>query len=301
MVTAQLMSAIAPFYAEWLYKNLTDNIRQKAVANKTPLRHESIHLTNLTKAETDRIDSELELSMDYAQRICSLVHSIRKNHKIKVRTPLQKILLPVLDQSFADRIKTVEEIILAEVNVKTIQYIDDTSGVLVKKVKPNLPKLGKQYGPKMKEVSAVINALSKEEIQTLEKKGNLSKGGFDLVLEDVLISSEDIPGWAVASEGSLIVALDIRVTDELKREGIARDFVNRVQNLRKEQGLEVLDKISIEVEKDGEAVTAALTEFKDYISTETQALTLELKENIVDATEVDMDEFVLKVRISVKK
>ncbi len=301
MVTAQLMSAIAPFYAEWLYKNLTDNIRQKAVANKTPLRHESIHLTNLTKAETDRIDRELELSMDYAQRICSLVHSIRKNHKIKVRTPLQKILLPVLDQSFADRIKTVEDIILAEVNVKTIQYIDDTSGVLVKKVKPNLPKLGKQYGPKMKEVSAVINALSKEEIQTLEKKGSLSKGGFDLVLEDVLISSEDIPGWAVASEGSLIVALDIRVTDELKREGIARDFVNRVQNLRKEQGLEVLDKISIEVEKDGEAVTAALTEFKDYISTETQALTLELKENIVDATEVDMDEFVLKIRISVKK
>jgi isoleucyl-tRNA synthetase len=301
MVTTQLMSAIAPFYAEWLYKNLTDSIRQKAIANKTPLRHESIHLTSLTKAEIDRIDRALELSMDYAQRVCSLVHSIRKNHKIKVRTPLQKILLPVLDQSFAERIKTVEDIILAEVNVKTIQYIDDTSGVLVKKVKPNLPKLGKQYGPKMKEVSGIINGLNKDEIQTLEKQGSLSKGGFDLVLEDVLISSEDIPGWAVASEGSLIVALDIRVTDELKREGIARDFVNRVQNLRKEQGLEVLDKISIEVEKDGEAVTAALTEFKDYISTETQALTLELKENIVDATEVDMDEFVLKIRISVKK
>ncbi|HZB12559.1 MAG TPA: isoleucine--tRNA ligase, partial [Chryseolinea sp.] len=301
MVTAQMMSAIAPFYAEWLYKNLTDNIRQKAIANKTPLRHESIHLTDLTKAEASKIDAELEVSMDYAQRICSLVHSIRKNHKIKVRTPLQKILLPVLDKSFSDRIKTVEDIILAEVNVKTIQYIDDTSGVLVKKVKPNLPKLGKQYGPKMKEVSAVINSLDKNEIQLLEKKGSLSKGGFELVSDDVLISSEDIPGWAVASEGSLIVALDIRITEELKREGIARDFVNRVQNLRKEQGMEVLDKISIEVEKDGEAVTAALTEFKDYISTETQALTLELKEKISDATEVDMDEFVLKIRISVKK
>ncbi|HEX6222987.1 MAG TPA: class I tRNA ligase family protein, partial [Chryseolinea sp.] len=301
MVTAQLMSSIAPFYSEWLYKNLTDNIRKKAISNKTPLRQESVHLTDLTKAQTDRIDGELELSMDYAQRICSLVHSIRKNSKIKVRTPLQKILLPVLDKSFADRIKTVEDIILAEVNVKTIQYIDDTSGVLVKKVKPNLPKLGKQYGPRMKDVSAVINTLDKNEIQSLEKNGSLSKGGFDLVLEDVLISSEDIPGWAVASEGSLIVALDIRVTDDLKREGIARDFVNRVQNLRKEQGLEVLDKISIEVEKDGEAVTAALTEFKDYISTETQALTLELKENIIDATEIDMDEFVLKIRIKVKK
>ena len=239
--------------------------------------------------------------MDYAQRICSLVHSIRKNSKIKVRTPLQKVLLPVLDKSFADRIKTVEDIIMAEVNVKTIQYIDDTSGVLVKKVKPNFPKLGKQYGPKMKEVSAVINSLNKDEIQVLEKQGVLLKGGFELVLEDVLISSEDIPGWAVAAEGGLTVALDVRVTEELKKEGIARDFVNRVQNLRKEQGLEVLDKINIEVEKDGEAITAALTEFKDYISTETQALTLELKETLADATEVDVDEFVLKIRITVKK
>jgi isoleucyl-tRNA synthetase len=301
LVTAQLMSAIAPFYADWLYKNLTDSIRNKAIANRTPLRHESVHLTDLTQAEISRIDTELELSMDYAQRVCSLVHSIRKNSKIKVRTPLQKILLPVLDQSFADRIKTVEEIILAEVNVKTIQYIDDTSGVLVKKVKPNFPKLGKQYGSKMKEVSAVINTLSKAEINTLEKQGKVSKEGFDLVLEDILISSEDIPGWSVAMEGGLTVALDITVTEELKREGIARDFVNRVQNLRKEQGLEVLDKISIEVEKDGEAVTAALTEFKEYISAETQALTLELKDKIANATEVDMDEFVLKIRISVKK
>ena len=301
MVTAQLMSAIAPFYAEWLYKNLTDNIRKKAIDNNTPLRHDSIHLTDLVKAETSRQDSGLEKSMDYAQRICSLVHSIRKHSKIKVRTPLQKILLPVLDKSFADLVKTVEDIILAEVNVKTIQYIDDASGVLVKKVKPNFPKLGKQYGPKVKEISAVINTLNKDEIQVLEKQGTLSKGGFDLVLEDVLISSEDIPGWSVANEGALTVALDVRVTDDLRREGIASDFVNRVQNLRKEKGLDVLDKIGIEVEKDGEAVTAALTEFKEYISTETQALTLELKEVLADATEVDMDEFVLKVRITLKK
>jgi isoleucyl-tRNA synthetase len=301
LVAAQLMSSIAPFYAEWLYKNLTDGIRKKAIANKTPLRHESIHLTDLTKHEPDRIDTELELSMDYAQRICSLVHSIRKHSKIKVRTPLQKILLPVVDPSFADRVKKVEDIILAEVNVKAIQYIHDTSGVVVKKVKPNFPKLGKQYGPKMKEVSAVINGLNKDEIQALEQQGKLSKSGFDLGLEDVLITSEDIPGWAVASENGLTVALDIRITEELKKEGIARDFVNRVQNLRKEQGLEVLDKINIEVEKDGEAVTVALTEFKDYISTETQALTLELKEKVANATEVDMDEFVLKIRISVNK
>ncbi|MFZ6011221.1 MAG: isoleucine--tRNA ligase [Bacteroidota bacterium] len=301
LVTSQLMAPIAPFFSEWLYRNLTENIRDKAIANNTPLRHASLHLTDLTKPETDRIDIELERSMDYAQRICSLIHSIRKNHKIKVRTPLQKVLLPVLDDLFAKRVKTVEEIILAEVNVKAIEYIDDTSGILVKKVKPNFAKLGKQYGPKMKEVSAVVNAFTKEDIAALEKNGQLAKGGFDLVLDDVLISSEDIPGWAVATEGGVTVALDINITEDLKKEGIARDFVNRVQNLRKDMGLEVLDKIGIEVEKDGEFVTAALNEFKDYISTETQALSLELKEKIADGAEVDMDEFVLKVKISVKK
>jgi isoleucyl-tRNA synthetase len=301
LVTAQLMAPIAPFFSEWLYRNMTENIRDKAVLNKTPLRHISVHLTDLTKAEKNRIDKELEQSMEYAQRICSLVHSIRKNHKIKVRTPLKKILLPVLDNKFASRIKTVEEIILAEVNVKTIEYIDDTSGVLVKKVKPNFARLGKLYGPKMKEVSAVINAFSKEDINTIEQQGKLSKQGFDLVVEDILISSEDIPGWAVAAEGGITVALDINITDDLKKEGIARDFVNRVQNLRKDMGLEVLDKINIEVEKDGEVVSSALTAFKDYISTETQALSLELKENVSGASEVDMDEFMLKVKISVNK
>jgi isoleucyl-tRNA synthetase len=301
LVTGQLMAPIAPFFGEWLYRNMTENIREKAIQKNTPLKYASVHLTTLTKAEESRIDKDLEVSMDYAQRICSLVHSIRKNSKIKVRTPLQKILLPVLDSAFADRIKTVEEIILAEVNVKAIEYIDDTSGILVKKVKPNFAKLGKQYGPKMKEVSAVINTLTKEEINALEKSGQLAKGGFDLVLEDVLISSEDIPGWSVATEGGITVALDINITEDLRKEGIARDFVNRVQNLRKDMGLEVLDKIGIEVERDGEMVTAALTQFKDYISVETQALTLELKDKVADAAEVDMDEFMLKVKINHKK
>ncbi|MCX8491493.1 MAG: isoleucine--tRNA ligase, partial [Cyclobacteriaceae bacterium] len=237
MVTAQLMAPIAPFFSEWLYKNLTDNIRSKAKQFNTPLQFESIHHTLLVKAESNRKDQELEISMAYAQRICSLVHSIRKNSKIKVRTPLQKILLPVLDEKFANRVRSVEAIIKAEVNVKSIEYIDDTSGLLVKKVKPNFAKLGKQYGSKMKEVSAVINGMSKEEISIIEKAGKLSKDGFDLGIEDVLISSEDIPGWAVAAEGGVTVALDITITDALKREGIARDFVNRVQNLRKDMGM----------------------------------------------------------------
>lgn len=299
MVTAQLMSPVAPFVSEWLYKNLTDNIREKAKSNNTPLRHASVHLTDLVKAETNRIDADLEQSMDYAQRICSLTHALRKNSKIKVRTPLQRILLPVLDEKFATRIRSVEEIIKAEVNIKSIEYIDDTSGLLVKKVKPNFAKLGKQYGPKMKEVSAVINSFNQDDITQLEKKGTLSKDGFDIVLEDVLISSEDIPGWSVASEGGITVALDVTLTEELKREGIARDFVNRIQNLRKDMGMEVLDKISIEVERNGETLTSAISEFKQYISTETQAVSLEIKDKVVNATEVDMDEQVLNVLIRV--
>jgi len=299
LVTAQLMAPIAPFFSEWLYKNLTDNIRHRARQFNTPLQYASIHHTLLIKADPGRMEEALDESMGYAQRICSLTHSIRKNSKIKVRTPLQKILLPVLNEKFAQRVRSVEAIIKAEVNVKEIQYIDDTSGLLVKKVKPNFAKLGKQYGPKMKEVSAVINAFTREDIQAIEKSGSLNKGGFELVLEDVMISSEDIPGWSVASENGLTVALDITLTDELKREGIARDFVNRVQNLRKDMGLEVLDKISIEVEKGGEVIESALTEYKDYISAETQALSLELKEAVADATEVDMDDFVLKVKVSV--
>lgn len=304
MVVGQLMAPISPFFSEWLYKNLTDNIREQAKANNSPLRHESIHLTDLVKPQANRIDHELELSMDYAQRISSLVHSIRKTSKIKVRTPLQKVMLPVLDDQFASRVKNVEDIIKAEVNVKSIAYIDDTSGLLVKKVKPNFAKLGKQYGAKMKDVAAVIGTFSKEDIAVVEK-GTLTKDGFDFVSEDVIISSEDIPGWSVASEGGITVALDITITNELKQEGIARDFVNRIQNLRKEMGLEILDKIEIEVEKEiaqngQESVTDALAQFREYISTETQALSLELKDELVEAKEVDMDEYMLKVKISVK-
>ena len=302
MVVGQLMAPIAPFFAEWLYKNLTDNIREKATKNNTPLRHPSVHLTDLVNAEADKIDRELEQSMDYAQRISSLVHSIRKASKIKVRTPLQKIMLPVLDERFAARVKSVEEIIKSEVNVKQVEYIDDASGVLVKKVKPNFAKLGKQYGPRMKEVTAVINTFTPEDIAAVEK-GGLSKAGFDFVPDDVLISSEDIPGWSVASEGGITVALDVTITEELKREGIARDFVNRIQNLRKEIGLEVLDKISIEVGQADdlkEEVAIALKQFSGYISTETQAVKLELKEKVSSSTQIDMEDFKLTVKISVQ-
>src|SRR5690606_5142274 len=301
LVTAQLMAPVAPFFAEWLYKNLTDNIRDKAIAHNTPLRHESIHLTTITTPEPRRIDEKLEQSMDYAQRICSLVHSLRKAAKIKVRTPLRRVLIPVLDESFRERLKPVEEIILSEVNVKAIEYIDNTSGVLVKKVKPNFPKLGKQYGPKLKEAVAIIQSFSAEDIDEIEKKGTIRRNGFELSIEDVIITSEDIPGWSVASDGKITVALDVQITEELKREGIARDFVNRVQNIRKDMGLEVLDKILIDVERQPEVVAQALDTFSEYIRKETQALVLNLEPQVPDGLPVELDDFQLKVKISVKK
>lgn len=296
VVVSQLMSPIAPFYAEFLYRNLTGSMRENADKTKAQFHHESVHHTDLVKAQTSLKDPSLELSMDYAQRICSLVHSIRKNSKIKVRTPLQKVLLPVLDETFAQRVRVADAIIKSEVNVKSIEYIDDASGLLVRKVKPNFAKLGKQYGPRMKEVAAVIGTMTKEQINTLDKSGKLTLGGFDLVIDDVIISSEDIPGWAVAAEGGLTVALDITITEELRQEGVARDFVNRIQNLRKDRGLEVLDKITIEVARQA-GHTDALELFRDYIRTETQAQTLLIHDEVKGAAEVDMDDFVLLVKM----
>ncbi|MFZ9503982.1 MAG: DUF5915 domain-containing protein, partial [Cyclobacteriaceae bacterium] len=296
-VTAQLMSPIAPFFADWLYKNLTENIRSSAKNNDTPLAVESVHLTKWRMPDTQWIDRELELTMDYAQRICSLVHSIRKNNKIKVRTPLSRILLPVLDERFAARVRVSEEIIRSEVNVKKIEYIDDASGLLVKKVKPNFPRLGKQYGPKMKDVAAVITEFTQDEISILEKIGRLSKSGFEFVPDDVLISSEDIPGWSVANDGSVTVALDIAVTEELKREGIARDLVNRIQNLRKDTGLEVLDKITITLVQPEPEIALAIDTFQNYICNETQALSIGFVTALPSGVPLDMDDFTLVAEI----
>jgi isoleucyl-tRNA synthetase len=296
MVVNQLMAPIAPFYAEWLYKNLTDNIREEAIQNNTPLRYESVHLTRLVRAEANRTDRELEKTMEYAQAICSLVHSIRKSAKIKVRTPLQRVLLPVPDPQFAGRVRVAEDIIKAEVNVKEIQYIDDASGLLIKKAKPNFSKLGKQYGPRLKEVSAAILALGQEQINALEKDGALQAGGFDLVVDDVLISSEDIPGWHVASDKGITVALDVTITDALRQEGIARDFVNRIQNLRKDMGLAVLDKIAIEIEKNGEYAEAVMAHAA-YIRSETQAVRLAVADAITDGMEIELDDAKLNVRV----
>jgi isoleucyl-tRNA synthetase len=290
----QLMSSFAPFYADWLYKSLTAS---------TLTSKESVHLTDWNHANTGLINEDLEESMDLAQRISSLVHSLRKNPKIgiKVRQPLQRILIPVLNKKTRQQIQHVEELIKSEVNIKAVEYIDDASDVLVKSVKPNLPVLGKKLGPKMRFVVAAINSWGKEEIAEIERNGKidvLAEGEkIELLLEEVLISSQDIPGWSVASDQGVTVALDVTLTEELKQEGIARDLVNRIQNLRKDMGLEVQDKINIKVASHDDLVDAALSNFAAYIQTETQALTLEVNGSISEGTVLDMDDFELKVQV----
>ncbi|GAL83875.1 isoleucyl-tRNA synthetase [Sporocytophaga myxococcoides] len=293
LTVAKLSASIAPFYSEKLFLDLNEVSGKEKVA--------SIHLSKFPVADEKHIDLDLEERMSLAQRISSLVHSLRKGHTIKVRQPLSRLLIPVLNQEYKNRIVAVEDLILSEVNIKKIEYIEDTSGVVVKKIKPNFKKLGKEYGPRLKEVGAAISAMTQDDIQKLEKENafkiKLTGDIVQISLEDVEISSEDIPGWSVASENGVTVALDITITEELKKEGIARDVVNRVQNMRKDMGLEVQDKIKITIQKKDELIDNALLANKEYICSETQALSLVLTENLKDGKLVDMDEHQLVMKI----
>jgi isoleucyl-tRNA synthetase len=292
MATSQLMSPIAPFYADWLYKNLS-------VSGE---KDDSVHLTLLVKADESKIDQALTESMHYAQSISSLVHSLRKKEKIKVRQPLQKVLIPILKAEVKERIEAVEELIKTEINVKEVEYVDDASGILVKNIKPNFRKLGQAYGPKMKAISGIINGFGKDEIAAIERDNafviEVDEEKITLSLEDVEITSQDIPGWLVASEGSLTVALDITISDELRKEGLSRDMVNRIQNLRKDKGLEVQDKIAVSYKTADAMMSAALVDFSDYIKVETQAVSLESKETN-GAEKFDIDGIEIDVQIEV--
>ena len=322
VTVAQLMSPIAPFYGDWLYKSMTDCIREEAIEKNTPLRHESVHFTDWHTYEENWVDKNLEASMDLAQSISSLIHSLRKTHKIKVRQPLQRVLIPVLSENTREQIRHVEEIIKSEVNIKSIEYIDDDSatsvgGFLKKKVKPNFKTLGPKYGKDMKEVGNFINSMSAEQLKELEKNGELpthsGTGGeplssfTHLKLEDVEIQTEDVPGWLVASDNGITVALDITISDELRQEGIARDFVNRIQNYRKDNGFEVTNKINIQLWNNNQALANAIDANREYISQEVQALSLKifeeypLGEKPTNAVEIEMDEFMLVLSVDVEK
>ncbi|WP_025763364.1 isoleucine--tRNA ligase [Dyadobacter tibetensis] len=304
VTVSQLMSPIAPFFGEWLYKNLTDGLRETAKANNSPFRFESVHLTLFSEIKRDEIDQDLEKSMELAQSISSLVHSIRKGNKLKVRQPLSKILIPVLNADTQRQIEQVKSIILTEVNVKDVEFVKDDSGVIKKKIKPNFKTLGPKFGPKMKEVAAAISALKEEDIKSLEKHGNIEligqSGMLEIALSDVEIVAEDVPGWLVASADGLTVALDITVTDALRKEGIARDFVNRVQNLRKDSGFDVVDKIKINLQDSDALLSEAIMDNSAYIQQEVQAQELNIVADLNgEATEIEMDEFLLKLKIEV--
>jgi isoleucyl-tRNA synthetase len=306
VAVSQLMSPIAPFFGEWLYKNLTDGVRAESREKNTPFRHDSVHLSDWHPVEYEWIDLDLEQSMQLAQDISSLVHSLRKGHKIKVRQPLSKILIPVLSAQTRRQIESVVPIILSEVNIKNVEFVDDDSGILKKKIKPNFKALGPKFGPRMKEVAAAISAMKEEDIKVLERDNEFPLITTDpatplfITLHEVEIIAEDVPGWLVASADGLTVALDVTVTDELRQEGIARDFVNRIQNLRKDSGFDVTDKIMIRLQNDDPTLTEAVSSQKEYICQEVQAVGLDLVPDLNgQAVEIEMDEFTLKVKVEV--
>ncbi|AFD08320.1 isoleucine--tRNA ligase [Solitalea canadensis] len=290
---AQLMSPVAPFYSDRLFTDL----------NAVTGRHksESVHLTDFPAVNESEIDKELEERMAMAQDISSMVLSLRKKVDIKVRQPLNKILLPVLDNEFQAKVEKVKDLILSETNIKEIQYINDTAGILVKKIRPNFKALGPKVGKMMKEVSNAANNFTQEDITAIERDGffNLHLNGevFKLELVDVEILSEDIPGWLVTSIGKLTVALDVTITEELKQEGIARELINRIQNLRKDKGFEVTDKIAVTLQSH-ELVDTAVKNFLPYISAEILGTNFDLTEADFSSTDnIEIDDISLKIEI----
>ena len=284
---ARLAAPVIPFYTDRLFLDLNSATgRNKA---------ESVHLVNFPVSNAEAIDAELEERMALAQQISSLVLGLRRKVNIRVRQPLQKIMVPVMNERFEYQLRTISEIIKTEINVKEISFLDDTSGILVKKIKPNFKLLGKKFGKQMKEVSDVIGKFDQADIALIESDGlymlNLVDGPSELLLSEVEILSEDIPGWLVANDGSLTVALDIQLTPELLEEGIARELINRIQNMRKDSGFEVTDKIRILIQKHP-AIDAAVENFGDFIANQTLGINIELADQVNGAgsKEVDLDE-----------
>ena len=290
-----LAAPIAPFITDRIFRDL----------NALSGRHtaESVHLAAYPKADESLIDADLERMMSLAQRTSSMVLALRRKVNIKVRQPLQKIIIPVLDKDMARYIDAVRTLIQGEVNVKAIELISDTTGIITKRIKPNFKTLGPKYGKYMKQIAALVATFTQEQIAAVENDAEtiLTIDGEQLTttVADYEIVSEDMPGWLVASEGKLTVALDITITDELRREGVARELVNRIQNIRKESGFEVTDKIRVEIEAN-ELTTAAVESFAEYIASQTLALDVKTSaqpvgEFVVDS---DLDEEALKIAVT---
>ena len=292
---ARLMAPIAPFFCDQLFRNL-NGLTKRFDAT-------SIHHIDFPKADPSKMDAALETRMQLAQDICSLVLSIRKKVNIKVRQPLQKILIPVLDPAMKLAIEQMEELILAEVNVKEINYITETEGVISKKLKPNFKLLGAKLGTKMKQASAVIAALSQNEISELERTGTLTilveDSPIVLLINEVDIIAEDIPGWSVAVKGNLTVALDISLSEALLKEGNARELVNRVQNIRKEANFELTDKILLQI-VDNQNLKESINEFSEYICREILATQIDWVSSLEEGVDIEINDQKLKILVRQK-
>ena len=289
---AKLMAPIAPFYADMLYGDLI------AVTGRDQVV--SVHLAKFPVCDETLVNTELEARMQVAQDITSMVLALRRKVNIKVRQPLQCIMIPVVDEEQRAHIEAVKTLIMNEVNVKEIKFVDGAAGVLVKRVKCDFKKLGPKFGKQMKAVAAAVAEMSQEAIAELEKDGRYTfhLDGAEAVVEasDVEIFSEDIPGWLVANEGRLTVALEVTVTEELRREGVARELVNRIQNIRKSSGFEITDKINVTLSKNTQT-DDAVNEYKDYICNQVLATSLTLADEVKDGTELNFDDFSLFVKV----
>jgi isoleucyl-tRNA synthetase len=288
---SQLMSPIAPFFADWLFQNLT--------AGDASNTFESVHLTLLTPADESLIDTALNERMGMAQDISSMVLSLRKKTSINVRQPLARILIPILDTKFADHIKLVKELILSETNIKDIEFITDTAGFITKKIKPNFKALGQKVGKDMKDVAQAISVFTQDDIAKLETEGQIlvPDTKYTIFPADVEITAEDIPGWQVANMGSLTVALDVTITKELKQEGLSRELINRIQNLRKELNFEVTDRITVALQNHN-LIADAVEKNKQYICAEILADDVKLTESLDKGNKIVIDDVEIQILIA---
>ena len=297
LTVSKLMASIAPFYADRLYTDLT-----KVVAGE---KFDSVHLAEFPVADDSLIDKNLEECMRLAQQSSSMILALRRKANKKVRQPLAKAVMPAPDEKTLRQLSYISDLIKTEVNVKELEIVSaDSSAVkLVKRIKPNFKTLGKKYGKQMKAIAAAVNGFSQDEISSIEKNGqitlNLPDGDAVIELADVEIITEDMPGWLVANEGNLTIALDIEISEELKQEGIARELVNRIQNLRKSSGFEITDKITVQIEKNVET-DEAVKNFGDYISNQVLASSISIEDKVEDATDFDFEDFIVKVKIAKK-
>ena len=288
---AKLSAPIAPFFMDRLYQDLN------AVTGKD--KAESVHLSDFPVADESKIDTDLVEKTHLAQSITSMVFSLRKKENIKVRQPLQKVMIPVLDKKTESQILAVADLIKQEVNVKELQLInaEEASTLIVKQIKPNFKVLGAKLGKDMKTVGAEISAMSSEQIATLEKEGKMNIAGHEITIDDVEILTKDIPGWTVTSEGRITVALDLTVTDELRAEGVAREFVNRVQNLRKDKDFDLMDRISIQLEENN-PFKSEINANNSYISAEVLANNIEFVDSLSQADEIEINDVYFKININ---